>query len=317
MRRLPTDMVLRHAGRPLSDRNIGSRFCEGKGIIRKIIGLTSHCLTLAGRTNTFRRMHELEMTKVVIGMLHLPALPGSPGFGGDIRTVRDAMLRDADLLIAGGVRSLMLENFGDIPFYPGRVPVSVTAHMTALAIEIRKRFAGISLGINVLRNDGLSALAIADASQANFIRVNVLCGARVTDQGILQGIAHDLLRERAQIKAGAIRILADVDVKHSAALASRSIMDETEDTIHRGLADAVIVSGSGTGKPTDLAKVRAVKTAAGSTPVYVGSGVTAETLGSFLPYADGFVVGTAFKTDGIATGAVDADRVSAFMRRVI
>jgi membrane complex biogenesis BtpA family protein len=279
------------------------------------------CLTLGGRTNTFRRMQELETTKTVIGMLHLPALPGSPGFGGDrfggnLAALGEAVLRDAEVLVAGGVRTLMLENFGDVPFYPGRVPVGVAAHMTAIAIAVRSRF-DVSLGINVLRNDGLTALAVAQASGAGFIRVNVLCGARVADQGLLQGIAHDLLRERANLKAEKIRILADVDVKHSAGLAARSIADETEDTIYRGLADAVIVSGTGTGKPTDVAKVRAVKAAAGKTAVFVGSGVTSETLGSFLPYADGFIVGTAFKEGGVATAAVDPDRVSAFMRRVI
>jgi membrane complex biogenesis BtpA family protein len=274
-------------------------------------------LTLAHRTNTFRSMQDLPLIKTVIGMLHLSALPGSPRFGGQLSTIRDALLRDAHLLVAGGVNSLMMENFGDVPFHPGRVPVAVAAHMTALAIEVRKRFGHIPLGINVLRNDGQTALAVAHASGAEFIRVNVLCGARVADQGILQGIAHDLLRDRMQLGANHIRIFADVDVKHSAALAPRSIADEVEDTIHRGLADALVVSGAGTGNATDLAKVKAVKAAAGNTPVFIGSGISPETIGNYLPYADGFIIGTAFKQDGIATEAVDPDRVSALMRRVI
>jgi membrane complex biogenesis BtpA family protein len=261
-------------------------------------------------------MDELEKSKTVIGMLHLAALPGSPGFSGEMSSIRDHLLRDAELLVAGGVHSLMMENFGDVPFYPGRVPVSVATQMTALAAEVRRRFPAVPLGINVLRNDGLTALAVAYASGADFIRVNVLCGARVADQGLLQGIAHDLLRDRMQLKADHIRIFADVDVKHSAALAQRPIADEVDDTIHRGLAGALVVSGAGTGKPTDLGKVKAVKAAAGKTPVYIGSGITAETIGNYLPFADGFIVGTAFKVDGVATAAVDPDRVSSFMRRV-
>ena len=140
----------------------------------------------------------------VIGMLHLPPLPGSSRWSGDLNAVRDFVLRDVEALCAGGVDGLMIENFGDTPFYPGRVPAITVAAMTALACEVR-RATDVPLGINMLRNDGLSALAVAVASGASFIRVNVLCGARVTDQGLLQGIAHDLLRERANLKAESIR----------------------------------------------------------------------------------------------------------------
>src|SRR4029453_4879166 len=129
------------------------------------------------------------------GMLHLPALPGSPLYGGSLSAIREAMLRDAQLLAAGGVHGLMMENFGDVPFFPGRVPAHVVAHMTAIAADVRARVE-LPLGINVLRNDGLSALAVAHACGAQFIRVNVLCGVRVADQGLLHGIAHELLRER-------------------------------------------------------------------------------------------------------------------------
>jgi membrane complex biogenesis BtpA family protein len=262
-------------------------------------------------------MHEIEKTKSVVGMLHLLPLPGSPGFGGDLAAIRERMLSDADALVSGGVHQLMMENFGDVPFYPGRVPVVVAAHMTALAGEVRRRFASVPLGVNVLRNDGQTALAVAHATGAGFIRVNVLCGARVADQGVLQGIAHDLLRERAALGGSKIRIFADVDVKHSAPLAQRPITDEVDDTIHRGLADVLVVSGAGTGKPTELSKVKAVKSAAGRTPVYIGSGITAETIGNYLPVADGFIVGTAFKEGGNPAAAVDIDRVKALMRRVI
>jgi membrane complex biogenesis BtpA family protein len=249
--------------------------------------------------------------KVVIGMIHLLPLPGSPRYGGDVKAVREAALRDAAALHEGGVHGLMIENFGDVPFYPSRVPAYVVAHMTAIAAEVRARIA-LPLGINVLRNDGLSAIAVAHACGAEFIRVNVLCGARVADQGLLQGIAHDLLRERSLlgITAGDVKILADVDVKHSAPLAARDIADEVDDTVKRGLADGVIVSGAGTGKKTDPEKVRAVKACAGAdVPVFVGSGITAETIGKHAPFADGFIVGTAFKRDGDPTNPVEVDRV--------
>jgi membrane complex biogenesis BtpA family protein len=187
--------------------------------------------------------------------------------------------------------------------------------MTCIACELRKQF-NVPLGINVLRNDGLSALSIAHASGADFIRVNVLCGARVTDQGVIQGIAHDLLRERAMLNATNIKIMADVDVKHSAALAPRPIEDEVDDTLERGLADALIVSGAGTGKATDPAKAKQVKARAAHAPVFIGSGASFQTIDALLPHVDGFIIGTAFKRDGVATNPVDPARVREVMQKL-
>lgn len=251
--------------------------------------------------------------RIVVGMVHLRPLPGSPAYGGSLGDVHQRALRDAEVLAAGGVDAVMIENFGDVPFYPDRVPAVTVAHITAIAGEIRARFPQLPLGINVLRNDGRSALAVASAVGASFIRVNVLCAARVTDQGIIQGIAHELMRERAMLGAQEIRVWADVDVKHSAPLAPRALEEEVHDTIERGLADAIIVSGSGTGRPTDLEQVRRAKRAAGATPVVVGSGVTSETIAAFFETCDAVIVGTAIKADGRPTGPVDPQRLTALM----
>ncbi len=246
----------------------------------------------------------------VIGMLHLPPLPGSARWAGNWEAVRRFVLHDAETLSAGGVDGLMIENFGDTPFYPDRVPAITIAAMTALACEVR-RTTSIPIGINVLRNDGRSALAIAVASDASFIRVNVLCGARVTDQGLLQGIAHDLLRERAVLKsAESIRILADVDVKHSAPLAARPLAVEIHDAIQRGLADAIIVSGAATGSVTETQTLQAASHAASQTPVFVGSGVSEECLPNLIAHgANGLIVGTSLKRDGLVSNPVDLQRV--------
>ncbi|HEX8522192.1 MAG TPA: BtpA/SgcQ family protein [Tepidisphaeraceae bacterium] len=255
-----------------------------------------------------------KVAKPIVGMLHLGALPGSPMYGGSMGKIREVLLSDAQKLAEGGVHGLMMENFGDTPFFPGRVGAETVAHMTALAAEVRRVAPHLPLGINVLRNDGLSALSIAHAVGAEYIRVNVLCAARLADQGILHGIAHDLLRLRAQLGAEKIRIFADVDVKHSAPLAPRPIVDEVDDTIERGLADALVVSGAGTGKPADPSKLREVKSAAGKTPVFLGSGVSPKTIGALWDQADGFIVGTHFKVGGNATDVVDVARVREFMK---
>ncbi len=254
--------------------------------------------------------------KPVIGMLHLAALPGAPLYAGSMQAICETLLSDAQRLAEGGVDGLMMENFGDTPFYPGRVPAHVVAQMTALAAEVRRVVPQLPLGINVLRNDGLSAMAIAHAVDAQFIRVNVLCGARLADQGILHGIAHDLLRLRNALGAREVKIMADVDVKHSAPLAQRELKDEVDDTVQRGLADALIVSGAGTGKATDPEKVRRVKEFARHAPVFLGSGVTPESIPHLAPHADGFIVGTYIKRDGVSTNTVDVQRVKKLMQAV-
>lgn len=246
--------------------------------------------------------------KPILGMLHLPALPGSPRYVPDIQSIELRVLNDLAALEAGGVHGVILENFGDAPFYPDRVPAITIAHLTALARAVRQQTL-LPIGINVLRNDGRAALAIAHAIGAQFIRVNVLCGARLTDQGIIQGIAHDLLRDRAALQAEHIRIFADVDVKHSAPLAPLQLEQEVADLLHRGGADALIASGTGTGESTDLDQLARIRRAAGDALVLVGSGVTAQNIADYAPLADGFIVGSSLKVDGQVDQSVDEKRV--------
>jgi membrane complex biogenesis BtpA family protein len=244
----------------------------------------------------------------LIGMLHAPPLPGSPRFAGQLADVVTHVLRDAETLAAEGVPALLLENFGDAPFYPERVPGVTVAALTRLAVEVRRRF-DLPLGVNVLRNDGESALAIAVAAGAEFIRVNVLTGVRVTDQGLVAGRAHELLRLRRGLDARGVAILADVDVKHSAPLGPRPLEEETADLVERGGADGVIVSGPRTGAPASLEQLRVVRHVAGGAPLYVGSGVTLETIDATLELADGWIVGTALKRDGDVAAPVDPQRI--------
>jgi membrane complex biogenesis BtpA family protein len=248
----------------------------------------------------------------VVGVVHLRPLPGSPGHEGNWGRVREAAHADARALAEAGVHGLLVENFGDAPFHPDRVPVETVSHITAVAAEIRRSFE-LPLGINVLRNDGCAALAVAHAVGADFVRINVFCGARVTDQGIVVGNAHQVMRLRQGLGAEGIRILADVRVKHSAPLGEYPLEQEVADTLARGGAHGIIVSGSGTGEPTAVEELRAVKKAAGAAPVWVGSGAAPSNLSRLRPLADGFIVGTDFKKDGVTTNPVDPERVRAFL----
>lgn len=245
----------------------------------------------------------------LIGVVHLEPLPGSPRFAGSIEAVVSAARRDARALEAAGFEGIMIENFGDAPFVPSRVAPVTIAAMTACAIAAREAAPKAMLGVNVLRNDAGAALAIAAATGASMIRVNVHAGARVTDQGVIDGEAHRTLRKRRELGAD-VAILADVDVKHSAPLAARPIGEEAEEVVERGLADAVLVTGSGTGRAADASDLSRVL-AAVRAPVLVASGATIATL-EHLKRAHGVVVGTALRASGRAGDPVDAELAKRF-----
>jgi len=248
-------------------------------------------------------------------MVHLGALPGSPA-ALPLDQVRAAALRDARTLVEAGFDGLMVENFGDSPFFPEHVPAITVAAMTRVLSEIREAIgARVQLGVNVLRNDAASALAIAHSCGAEAIRVNVHTGSRVTDQGLISGRAHETIRLRHSLGAEAVAIWADYAVKHSAPLgAPRLLAEEVEELVTRGRADAVVVSGTATGRPVDLAELGRVRRAlpAGAA-LLVGSGVTAQSVAALLDLADGVIVGTSVKEGGIAAAAVDPERARALI----
>ncbi|OIB57934.1 BtpA/SgcQ family protein [Natrialba sp. SSL1] len=248
----------------------------------------------------------------LIGMVHLPALPGAPGFGGDRDALDERARTDATRLESGGIDAIMLENFGDAPFYPETVPPHVVADMTAIASTVADAV-DVPLGINVLRNDAEAALSIAAAVDADFIRTNVHVGTAATDQGVLEGRAHETVRLRERI-APDVGILADVHVKHATPVGEASIEQAALETVERGKADGVIVSGSGTGSETALEDVERVAAELSAhdlqAPVFVGSGVTADTVGDCVAAgADGAIAGTALKEDGETTNPVSVDHV--------
>ncbi|QIB74141.1 BtpA/SgcQ family protein [Halogeometricum borinquense] len=250
----------------------------------------------------------------VVGMVHLHALPGAPNYDAEagLDAVRESALEDAAKLDAGGVDAVMIENFGDAPFYPDDVPKHTVASMTAV-IDAVAREVDVPVGVNVLRNDAEAALSIAAATGASFVRVNVHAGSRVTDQGVVEGRAHETMRLRDQLDAD-VAVFADVGVKHSEPLGPETPLDvAVEEVVGRGLADGVVVSGSGTGAPTDDSDLETVANAAdeAGAPALVGSGVTAETVAETLEYADGVIVGTALKEGGETTAPVDESRVRA------
>lgn len=247
----------------------------------------------------------------LVGMVHLPGLPGSARAKLPMDSIIDRAVSEARQLAKAGFDAVIVENFGDAPFAPDRVPEETIAAM-GIVVNHVVRSCDVPVGVNVLRNDALAALAVAAAAGAAFIRVNVLSGTYATDQGLITGRASELLRRRAAI-APHVTIAADVHVKHAVPISQPDIALAAEETAHRAGADVLIVSGAGTGKATDLAAVRRVKGAVPGVPVWIGSGVTAESVSDCLEAADGVIVGTCLKKGGKTTAELDARRVSALM----
>ena len=244
----------------------------------------------------------------LIGMVHVGPLPGSPRWEGSIERLIASALDDARALVEGGMDALLLENYGDAPFTPGRVEPATVAGLAVVAREIRRALPQAPLGINVLKNDARAALAIACAVGARFIRVNVHAGAVLADQGIVHSDAYGTLRDRRLLGVD-IAIFADVGGKHAVPLAPIDLEQHARDLTHRGLADGLIVAGQATGAVTPIDNLKRVRSAVPDVPLLVGSGVTPETAAELLSVADALIVGTAVKRDGDVTAPVDIERV--------
>lgn len=249
----------------------------------------------------------------VVGMVHLLPLPGSPGYQGSMTPVLARAAEDANRLMEGGVDGILVENYGDRPFFPREVPPETVAAMAVGVGEVVRR-AQVPVGVNVLRNDAAAALAVASATGARFIRVNVHSGVMVSDQGLLEGRAYDTLRTRKTL-APSTAILADVMVKHAVPPPGLTLQAAARDTWLRGLADGLVLSGPETGRPVDPHDLEEVRHALPpDAKIWIGSGANRTTARSFVDQADGIIVGSAFQKGGIAGAGVELRRVRAFMK---
>jgi len=257
-----------------------------------------------------------KVSKPIIGMVHLLPLPGSPKYEGKgIKPILDRAIKDAKALEKGGINGILIENFGDAPYKPTSVDRETLASMT-LAVKEVSEATNLPIGVNVLRNDAKGSLAIAHATNAHFIRVNVYTEVMITDQGIINACAHEVQRYRKQLGAEKIKIFADIHVKHAQPLALRLIEETAKDAAYRGLAEALIVTGPRTGVEPSIDDVIKAKEAVPDKPVLVGSGVNKGNVRGFLKHADGAIVGTSLKVDSVKSNPVSESAVKEFMKAV-
>jgi len=252
--------------------------------------------------------------KAIIGVIHSRPLPGSPSYDGEpMDAIYDYAVREAACYAAGGMDGVIVENHGDIPFSkPEDLGPETAATMAVMADRVR-RDCGLPVGINVLANGALPALAIAKAAGAVFVRVNQWANAYVANEGIIEGPAARATRYRAWLRAGGVKVFADVHVKHGAhaIVADRSIPELTRDAEFFD-ADVVIATGQRTGDSAAREEILTIKGAT-ELPVVVGSGANAGNVGQILSLCDGVIVASSLKRDGVWWNEVDPERVRRFM----
>ena len=268
------------------------------------------------------RMHGFKeifgTARPVIGMVHLPPLPGSVGYTGyGMQQIIDFALRDAERLVEGGVDGLMVENMWDLPFSVGQAVSPEQMCSQAVAAGAVVRAVKVPVGVNVVHNGGRVVLGIAIAAGARFVRVCLLTGAQIWDTGEFDhGCAHELLTTRKLAQAEHIKLFCDVDKKHSVRFPGIDLETHIEWTEFY-LADAMIISGKMTGSAPTVDKVRQAREAIGSRrPILMGSGTTAENVADFLQYADGCIVGSSLKEGNRTENPVSADKVKRYMAAV-
>ncbi len=287
-------------------------FKVGKKVLSVInSNVFNYCSLLSSTQLSVELQHIFRSPHPIIGVVHLLPLPTSPRWGGSLKAVIARAEQESAALAAGGVDGLIIENFFDAPFTKGTVDPAVVSAMS-LVVQRVKNLVPLPIGINVLRNDACSAMAIASCVEAQFIRVNVLTGVMATDQGLIEGEAHRLLRYRRELDSS-VKIFADVLVKHATPLGSPNLTTTVRETIERGLADGIIISGWETGSPPNLGDLELAIDAAQDVPVLIGSGATWENIPSLIQAADGAIVSSSLKRHGQIEQPVDPIRVSRFV----
>jgi membrane complex biogenesis BtpA family protein len=250
--------------------------------------------------------------RALIGVLHVGALPGSPGAARGVDELIEGAVAEARLYRDAGFNALMIENMHDRPYLAGGVGPEVVAAMTAIGRAVREAV-GLPLGVQMLAAANREALAVALACGAAFVRVEAFVFAHVADEGLLEAGAGPLLRYRRAIGAERVAVFADVKKKHSShAITADVDLVETARAAEFFLADGVIVTGVATGRAADPAEVAAVRGAVGI-PTLVGSGIAPDNIARYAS-ADGFIVGSSVKRDGLWSNPLDPERARAMAR---
>jgi hypothetical protein len=247
--------------------------------------------------------------KPVIAMVHFPGLPGRPRHdrAGGRAHLLDVVGRDLEVLQDAGVDAVLFCNEADIP-YQLTVGPEIPAAMAAVIGELRPSIR-VPFGVNILW-DANASVALARATGASFVR-EVLTGVYESDLGLIAPALGELAGYQAAIGAADVALFDNITPEFSSSIGSRTVGERARSASFLGV-DAILVSGPQAGVPMNMSDLRAAKAAAPDTPVLANTGVQADRLAEILPVADGVIVGTSLKVDGITWNPVDPDRARRF-----
>ncbi|MFV0592276.1 MAG: BtpA/SgcQ family protein [Draconibacterium sp.] len=257
----------------------------------------------------------MKLNKSIIGMVHVGALPGTPGNNRPVADLISDALADATILQEEGVAAIMIENMHDRPYLNRTVGPEIIAAMTAIACALRSAIK-IPLGIQILAGANKAALAVALAAGFDFIRAEGFVFGHLADEGMMNSDAGELLRYRKQIGAEQVKIFTDIKKKHSSHAVSADVsIAETAKAAEFFLSDGVIVSGNSTGEKPLLSELKEVKSAV-KIPVLIGSGIDTKNIHEYWNWADGFIVGSSLKEGGNWENKVERTRVKHLIKTI-
>jgi len=254
-------------------------------------------------------------SKPVVGVIHLGALPGTPRSSQSVAELVQSARDEARVYRECGVDGIIIENMHDVPYLKGEVGPEIVAAMTLIGREVKSE-CQLPVGIQILAGANIEAMAVAHAAELDFIRAEGFAYAHVADEGLIEASAAKLLRYRRMIGAERVQVWTDVKKKHSAhAITADVSLGETAETVEFMGAACVIVTGSVTGAAPKVADVQEAKTHC-HLPVFLGSGISESNIEQFYNEADGFIIGSSFKIDGLWSNTIDPARVTRFVHKL-
>ncbi|MDR3173078.1 MAG: BtpA/SgcQ family protein [Treponema sp.] len=251
--------------------------------------------------------------KFVIGMVHCLPLPGTAAYDGDSRRIFKQAVEDAKTLEESGVDAVIVENMGDTPFSIKLSTAQISALSTAVA-KVRETVK-IPIGVDAAFNDYEASIAIAHINGCQFVRIPVFVDTVLFTDGIINPCARECLLYRKNMGALNLMILGDVQVKHTHNLISQVPIEESAKNAADCGADAVIITGSTVGAETPIEMIAKAKKVV-KIPVIAGSGVNAKNINEQLNIADGAIIGSSLKKDGIITNPISGELVRGVLQNL-
>jgi hypothetical protein len=251
--------------------------------------------------------------KRLIAMIHVDALPGTPGNIKSPKEIISSALNEAHIYKEEGIDCVAIENMHDVPYLNRNIGPEITSMMAITGNEIKIKLE-LECGIQILAGANKEALACAHSAGLDFIRTEGFIFAHIADEGMMNSDAGELMRYRKNIGAENVSVFTDIKKKHSShSITSDTSISETAKAAQFFLSDGVIVSGVGTGQPADLEDVKSVKDVV-EIPVIIGSGLTDNNISKYYAFADAFIVGSFLKENGAWSGKIDKGRVQSIVK---